>query len=73
MKTNRTKIMVIGFTCIMMLCFGAQTVMAKTIKWTMATSWPAGMVVYETAQHFAEKVDKMSEGRLVPCNAYNFG
>ncbi len=55
----------VGFACFMMLCFGVNGVAAKTIKWTMATSWPSGMVVYETAEYFADKVEKMSQGRLV--------
>ncbi|TYB34052.1 MAG: ABC transporter substrate-binding protein [Flexistipes sinusarabici] len=36
----------------------------KTYNWRLVTTWSTSIPFYETAQHFAETVDKLSEGQL---------
>ena len=65
MKTENFKVAAkAAFLFIFIFSFGLKEINAETIKWTMGTSWPSGMIVYETAEHFAKKVKEMSQGRL---------
>ena len=36
----------------------------EVIDWTIATSWPAGMLLHEMAEIWADKVEKASGGRM---------
>lgn len=37
---------------------------AEVIDWTIATSWPAGILLHEMAEMWAERVEKASGGRM---------
>jgi len=42
----------------------APTPTPQVFKWRMVTSWPSGIIVHRHAEHFADLVKQMSNGRL---------
>lgn len=49
----------------LLILFSTAAVSAeKTIHWKLATTWSTSIPFYETAQHFADVVDKLSQGQL---------
>ena len=47
------------------LVFSLATVSAKTLRWRMTTSWPAGIPLYtDMAEVYAKYVETLSEGQI---------
>ncbi len=67
MRLRQAKLWLAIFT-VMMVVISVQPIdaaQAKALKWRMATSWPAGIPVYnDMALAFAKQVEAMSGGRL---------
>jgi TRAP-type mannitol/chloroaromatic compound transport system substrate-binding protein len=51
--------------CVFAACAASQALAAEKYQWRMASAWGEGIKVLEADRSFAEKVEKMSGGRLV--------
>jgi len=52
------------FSIVFILSAATTTFAAETYNWRLVTTWSTSIPFYETAQHFAKTVDKLSEGQL---------
>jgi TRAP-type mannitol/chloroaromatic compound transport system substrate-binding protein len=63
--SKHIRIISLMITLLTLVMFTAGPAAAKTLRWKMTTSWPAGIPIYtDMAEVYAENVEKMSGGRI---------
>ena len=64
-RRGPVRVVLVALVVALALAVGSQPATAQTsVTLKMQASWPAGQTLYDNFKMFAEKVDKMSGGRL---------